>query len=127
VTPGQSFFHLVFSTLHLAKALLSIQTWSSGQMTCKIDRLTTGEGIVVMDICGDITGQSVDLLRTLLEQEADTVIIDLKRVLLVDRESVKLLALRETRGVELRNCPAYVREWLTREKADTNALGQRTG
>lgn len=96
-------------------------------MTCKIDRLTTGEGIVVMDICGDITGQSADLLRTLLEQEADPVIIDLKRVLLVDRESVKLLALRETRGVELRNCPAYVREWLTREKADTNGLGQRTG
>ena len=93
-------------------------------MTCKIDRQTTGEGIVIMDICGDITGQAADLLRTLLEQEANPVIIDLRRVLLVDRESVKLLALRETSGVELRNCPPYVREWLTREKADTNALGK---
>jgi hypothetical protein len=95
-------------------------------MTCKIDRLTTGEGIVVMDICGDITGQAADLLRTLLEQESNPVIIDLKRVLLVDRESIRLLALRETKGVELRNCPPYIREWLTRENTDTNALGQRT-
>jgi hypothetical protein len=93
-------------------------------MTCKIDRRITGEGLVTMHICGDITGQAVDLLRTLLEQEADAVIIDLKQVLLVERESVKLLALRETRGAELRNCPAYIREWLTREKADTKAAGE---
>ena len=79
-----------------------------------------------MHICGDITGQAVDLLRTVLEQEGNAVIIDLKRVLLVDRESVKLLALRETGGAEIRNCPAYLREWLTKEKADTNASGQRT-
>jgi hypothetical protein len=78
-----------------------------------------------MNICGDITGQASDLLHTLLEQETDPVIIDLDRVLLIDRETVKLLALRETSGVILRNCPAYIREWLTKEKAHTNALGQK--
>jgi hypothetical protein len=39
----------------------------------------------------------------------------------VDRKTVKLLALRESNGAELRNCPAYIREWVTRERADTNA------
>jgi hypothetical protein len=45
-------------------------------------------------------------------------------VLLVDREAIKLLAMRESNGVELRNCPAYIREWVTRERAVINASGQ---
>ena len=44
--------------------------------------------------------------------------IDLKNVLLVDREAVKLLALSEANGTELRNCPPYIREWVTRERAE---------
>ena len=43
---------------------------------------------------------------------------------LVDREAVKLLALSESNGVELRNCAAYIREWVTRERADMNAPDQ---
>jgi len=54
------------------------------------------------------------------------VAIDLKNVLLVDREAVKLLAVRESNGTELRNCPAYIREWVTREGANKNA-SQGTG
>jgi hypothetical protein len=30
---------------------------------------------------------------------------------------VTLLSLSERKEIELRNCPAYVREWVTREKA----------
>jgi hypothetical protein len=41
-------------------------------------------------------------------------------VLLVGREAVKLLALSEANGTELRNCPPYVREWVTRERAETS-------
>ena len=39
-----------------------------------------------------------------------------KNVLLVDREAVGLLALSEASGTELRNCPPYIREWVTRER-----------
>ena len=42
------------------------------------------------------------------------------------REAVKLLALHESNGAELRNCPAYIREWVTRERADMNASEQGT-
>jgi hypothetical protein len=85
------------------------------QMSCRIDRVAIGENLVALRISGRIAGRDVDLLRTLLEQERSTVAIDLKDVLLVDREAVKLLALRESDGVELRNCPAYIREWVARE------------
>ena len=53
----------------------------------------------------------------LLEQEGSAVAIDLKDILLVDREAIKLLASRESNGAELRNCTAYIREWVTRERA----------
>jgi hypothetical protein len=51
--------------------------------------------------------------------------IDLKDVLIVDREAIKLLAVSELNGVELRNCPAYIREWVTRETADRNTSEKR--
>ena len=58
------------------------------------------------------------MLRGVLEQESGGFAIDLKNVLLVDREAVKLLALSEANGTELRNCPPYIREWVTRERAE---------
>ncbi len=71
---------------------------------------------MALRISGRIAAQDVDMLRALLEQETSAVAIDLKEVLLVDREAVKLLALHESDGAELRNCPAYIREWVTRER-----------
>jgi hypothetical protein len=93
-------------------------------MTCRIDRVVIGTGLLILHICGQITGKDVDLLRSLLEQERSVVAIDLKDVLLVDRGAVRLLALSELDGAELRNCPAYIREWVTRERAVINASGQ---
>jgi len=63
------------------------------------------------------------MLRALLQQERGAVAIDLKDVLLVDREAVKLQALRESIGAELRNCAAYIREWITRERAEMDVGG----
>jgi len=93
-------------------------------MTCRIDRVVIEPGLLILSISGQITGKDVDLLRSLLGQERSAVAIDLKDVLLVDREAIKLLAMRESNGVELRNCPAYIREWVTRERAVINASEQ---
>src|SRR5689334_9495043 len=87
-------------------------------MSCRIDRLVSTENRVVLFISGRITGEHVDVLRGVLEQESGSFAIDLKSVLLVDRETVQLLALSEANGTELRNCPPYIREWVTREKAE---------
>jgi hypothetical protein len=91
-------------------------------MTCRIDRLLIGEDREILAISGRLTTQDVDLLRSLVEQERTTVAaIDLKDVLLVDREVVKLLARWESEGVELTNCATYIRELITRERADPNS------
>ncbi len=89
-------------------------------MTCRIERLVIGEDLAILRISGRITEEDVEMLRTSLEQEKDAVAIDLKEVLLVDREAVKLLALYESNGAELRNCPLYIREWITREQKQSN-------
>ena len=84
-------------------------------MTCRIDRHVIGEDLVILRISGRITGEDLHLLRASLDQEKTAVAIDLKDVLFVDREVVKLLA-HESNGAELRNCPLYIREWITRER-----------
>jgi hypothetical protein len=93
-------------------------------MTCRIDRVVIGPGLLTFHISGQITGKDVDLLRSLLEHERSVAAVDLKDVLIVDREGIKLLAMRESNGVELRNCPAYIREWVTRERAVIHASEQ---
>jgi hypothetical protein len=91
------------------------------KMSCRIDRVVSAESPAVLFVSGRITGEHVDMLRGVLGQESGGFAIDLKNVVLVDREAVTLLALSEAHGTELRNCPPYIREWVTRERADTHA------
>jgi len=83
-------------------------------MTCRIDRVVIEQG-VVLRVSGRIAGEDMDVLRTALE-EARVVAIDLTEVELADRDAVTLLARTEGNGIELRHCPAYIREWVTRER-----------
>jgi hypothetical protein len=54
----------------------------------------------------------MSMIDDLLAQETDPVALDLREVALVDREAVKFLATLDARGVELRNCPGFIREWM---------------
>jgi anti-anti-sigma regulatory factor len=85
-------------------------------VTCKIHRQVVGEGRVILHVSGRITGDDVNTVRTLLEQESGALTLDLKDVRLVDDEAVKLLAVHESKGVRIDNCPLYIREWITRER-----------
>jgi hypothetical protein len=111
----------VKQTLGRPEKLIGLLRDSSGKglrMSCRIDRVVIREDLDVLCISGRIIGDDVDMLRGVLEQESGGFAIDLKNVLLVDREAVRLLALREANGTELRNCPPYIREWVTREKEE---------
>jgi anti-anti-sigma regulatory factor len=46
------------------------------------------------------------------------VVLDLAEATLVDRAVVRFLAARECEGVELRNCPRYIRQWIGREPSE---------
>jgi hypothetical protein len=87
-------------------------------MSCRIDRVVGGDGLVVLCISGRITQQDVDTLRNVVRFEASMVAIDLKNVDLVDRDAVKFLAQRELDGGALRNCSPYIREWVTRKRTE---------
>lgn len=82
-------------------------------------RKLTEDTHLVFGISGRIEeGQLAQLEKALvLESQTDGVILDLKDVKLVDQACVTFLASCETRGWTLRNCPAYIREWIDREKA----------
>ena len=82
-------------------------------MTCRIDRHSIEQG-VVLRISGRIAGEDLEVLRTALE-EGSVVAIELAEVEVVDSDAVTFLALNEANGIELRECPAYIREWITRE------------
>jgi hypothetical protein len=71
-------------------------------------------GIVVFTLSGRIEQTHVSELQKLLEADAQLrdVEFDLEEVRLVDRESVRFLATCEARGIKLKNCPSYIREWI---------------
>jgi hypothetical protein len=75
-------------------------------------------GKVVFTLRGRIESEDVAELQRLLdlEGEGDRLTLDLKDVTLLDRDAVKFLVRREADGIQLDNCPAYIREWIEREK-----------
>ena len=88
-------------------------------MTYRIERVVGPDGIVVLQISGRIDGPGVETLRELMESETtskSTVALDLRNVTLISRDAIKLLSTVEGRSTELRNCPAYIRDWVSREK-----------
>ena len=87
-------------------------------MACRIERLS-GKRSVVLRVSGRIEAEHIEMLREMLGQEKGEVAIDLEEVLIVDRNALAPLASFEQSGVELRNCPAYVLEWI-RQRAGTS-------
>ncbi len=51
-------------------------------MSCRIDRIVSAENLVVLFVSGRITGEHVDVLRGVLEQESGGFAIDLKTLFL---------------------------------------------
>ena len=82
----------------------------------KIQR--TANGDVVFTVIGRLGADNVSELSALLAAEpaGRAVVLDLKDVVLVDRDIVRFLRAREGDGIALRNCPPYIREWIAREE-----------
>ena len=88
-------------------------------MTCKIDRVLTPDGFVVLRVSGHIEGIYVVMLRELIQKEnclKSELVIDLSELTLVGQEAIEAFVVVETSGIEIRNCPAYVREWISQTK-----------
>lgn len=82
----------------------------------KITRATNGE--IVIKLSGRMGADNLGELETLISAEADgrRIILDVKDLKLVDRGAITFLRRCEADSITLRNCPAYIREWITGER-----------
>ena len=86
-------------------------------MTLRIQRSVERDW-VVFNLTGRIQVAQVPELLDLVRSEsaARGIIFDLEQVKLVDRDAVLFLLLSEALGARLRNCSAYIREWINQER-----------
>ena len=86
-------------------------------MTLRIHRSVESD-LVVFKLTGRIQAADVPELLTLLKSDSSWhgIVLDLEQVRLVDRDAVLFLALCETLGARLRNCSAYIQEWINQER-----------
>lgn len=82
----------------------------------KITRAANGE--VVFKLSGRMGTENLGELEKLISPEADgrRIILDLKDLKLVDQDAVNFLRRCEGRSIQLKNCPAYIREWIAGER-----------
>jgi hypothetical protein len=87
----------------------------------KIRRYEDKKGCAVFALSGRIEEIHISELQQLFqaEPEAADITLDLEEVKLVDREAVKFLAACKARGIRLKQCPSYIREWIE-TGSDTN-------
>ena len=73
---------------------------------------------MVYTLSGRIVNDDLEELKRLFQQESAqrSMVLNLKEVKLVDREAVRFLESSERDGMRLDYCPAYVREWITKER-----------
>jgi hypothetical protein len=69
-------------------------------------------------LSGRIHSSSIASLRMALNDSCPHKILDLSELTLVDLDVVRFLISVEDEGVELYQCPPYVREWMLRERAE---------
>jgi hypothetical protein len=82
----------------------------------KITRAANGE--VVLKLSGRMDAENIDELENLFSAETSgrRIVLDLKDLMLVDQGTVSFLRRCEADNIQLRNCPAYIREWILREQ-----------
>jgi hypothetical protein len=79
---------------------------------------TEDDGLVVLLVSGRIEGGNLAELRKVFSAETENkdFILDISDVRLVDQDSIDFLSRCEVNGAVLRNCPAYIREWIERDR-----------
>jgi hypothetical protein len=84
-------------------------------MTLRIER-SERQRFAVFTLCGRMEAGHVIEVKELFDRDYRYIILDLREMRLADRDAVRFLRDCEADGMNLENCPAYVREWIDREK-----------
>jgi hypothetical protein len=85
-------------------------------MTLRIDTSRDGRQ-VVFRLIGRIRGENLrDVEHQITGAACRPVVLDLDQVSLVDVDVVRFLSHTEAAGIELRNCPRFIRAWIESER-----------
>jgi len=79
----------------------------------KIQRSSNGQ--VTYMLSGQIEEENIAELEALVRSEAKSrrIVLDLKNLTLVGQDRC------ETNGITLKNCPAYIREWIKGQRGES--------
>jgi hypothetical protein len=91
----------------------------------RIERSANGQ--VVFTLSGRMQTEDIEQFQQLLLIEApgQLLMIDLRDLMLANRDAVCFLANCETDGIKLENCPLHIRSWIDREKRRNGARRRR--
>ena len=84
----------------------------------RIQRSENGE--VVFTLSGQMDEEPMAELKTMISSETNgrRIILDLKDLTLVNENAITFLMNCEANSIALKNCPAYIREWITRQRRE---------
>jgi hypothetical protein len=86
------------------------------RMTLKIESAFDGK-TATLRLSGRIEEDHLAAIQEEVRRYHPRLAFNLSEATLVDREVVRFLAEREVEGVELLDCPRYIREWIARERS----------
>jgi hypothetical protein len=85
-------------------------------MTLKIESASDGK-TATLRLSGRIEEDHLAAIQAEVRRYRPRLAFNLAEATLVDREVVCFLAAQEEEGVELVECPRYIREWIARERS----------
>ena len=75
---------------------------------------------MIFTVSGRLDAENLGEFKKLFIAEASglRITLDLKELTLVDQDAVTFLERCEADNIQLKNCPAYIREWIKREQGE---------
>jgi hypothetical protein len=85
----------------------------------KIQRSSNGQ--VTYMLSGQIEEEHIAELEALIRSEAKgrRIVLDLKNLTLAGQDAIGFLDRCEANGITLKNCPAYIREWIKGQRGES--------
>ncbi len=77
-------------------------------------RLERSRDSHLLRVSGRIDAENLAELKVQMQVYPSPIALELGEVTLVDAGAVRFLAVAEAAGIELRNCPLFIREWIRR-------------
>lgn len=89
----------------------------------KMTALLNGEENMTLTLAGSVNAESVPEIDRLIRDGRDMqkhVVLDLSEVTLIDRVAARFFARQLRHGIELADCPNYLKHWISREHPGEN-------